>query len=1107
MTAMKSPGGKWMARKRTSAAGSILWLVLAGVATTVPAAEPAGPVAEWNFDERSTVDGKGDTVHDSSGHGHTAQLHGPVWVKHGKGFVIALDGFDDYVDCGSSAELGLGGPVTLEAWVQSNRKAHGEAKLLGEEYSTYVMTYYNGEQVYWYISSGGNNIRGRLSLHQWYHVVASFDGQQMRMWVNGQHVATKESDIKGYQAPGRFHIGAQGSPKSPKFKGMVDRVRIYNRPFSDGEALQHFQAEKDEYLDLTWAGRVKVTPYFYRDRQEVVVECDYKGLQPLQGVGRLLVTLASQENPAEILQQIQIDRVSAKAGLAEVTLPWDNLAAGNYVVRATLTDDHGAYPVEEFDFSCPINAPALVGPAEKQVAPLAAAQQLTPFEVQMGAGGGFTVTVDSQSYPFESRISWPYGDFNRLWTGEKPASGNEKQWHVQVHPVPPEDGVSKKDPKNQAASPDPPIRYQVRAGGASYTLDRQVEVFPTHVYVKDRYTNTTDQDLGLLIYNETPLKPGQVKKSLLSGYDRRGRQQEGSTDYCPSAFFTDANTAMAIVPIDDVYVVQASPYVDWKGRAGVGTEKFALAAGASYTLEWSVYPIGSGDYYDFVNHFRTVENRIGRVDGGSGYITYSPVSRRMVVDKNFMAKRNLKVGISPVLSRPVDDPNLPIEGIEFIDFPKERQLLRLQNTALHKQHPGIKLVFHIAHSLFATNTPDRFADSAVIDADGQQARWGDGRYFGPENAAAGWRYWGFYPYRDPETGATNSFHDALLASVDVMMDEMGFDGGQLDGFLAGYTGQWSYDTDVRWDQHSAEINHQTKTIARRVNSVILISLPSMIEYARKIRDKGGVLLGMHTVFMRSIANEKHIIFTDEGTGPQLHLAPNMMPLSFPQLKNEKELYLDMLDKLSWGEMFIPYSEPTFFGGLTHDTLSSKQFPITFEEIRAGMVKGKERIVTMNSGVYGWQGDDRLHQVQKFDGRGAPALHDFVTTVSPPSGRAGSKVKGQAAGVRTELELAEHESAVIEPIPTRLVASSPVNVRVLQCEEESLHLLLHGQGTAAVEFYVGSSWPDWRNPPGYQVTVGTTTQVLAVTEETGLLTVPLNLTGPVEVKIAPAGEDE
>ena len=47
--------------------------------------------------------------------------------------------------------------------------------------------------------------------------------------------------------------------------------------------------------------------------------------------------------------------------------------------------------------------------------------------------------------------------------------------------------------------------------------------------------------------------------------------------------------------MDDVYVIQAVPYVDWQGAAGVTTEKFALAPRASYTLEWAVYPTDSGE--------------------------------------------------------------------------------------------------------------------------------------------------------------------------------------------------------------------------------------------------------------------------------------------------------------------------------------------------------------------------------------------------------------------------------------------------------------------------------------------------------------------------------
>ncbi len=1043
-----------------------------GVMSTVAmAAGPEGLLAEWNFDERSTIDGKGDIARDSSGNGHDAQLHGPVWVKHGKGFVIGLDGFDDYVDCGRSEAIGIGGSVTLEAWIKPMRKAHGEAMLLGEEYGTYVVTYYNGEQVYWYLSGGGNNVRAKLSLNRWYHVMATFDGTRMTWWVNGRRAGSQDSNHKTYQPGGHFRIGTKGSPKSPKFKGLVDRVRVYNRAVSGDEALAHFEAERSEYLDLTWMGRVKVTPYYYTDRDAVVVEANYRGLQPLDGTGRLEVTLSNSKQPQRILQRQMIDQVPGRAGQVEATLLCGDLLPGDYLVRVTLEDGHGAYPVEQVAFSYPLARKALADPSKRVAPPLAPKRKPTPFTIKMSSGGGFTILLEGRRYPFESRISWPNGQFNRLWADQRPSEQFEKFWRSSTQPV----------AKN---------KYQVMARGSSYTVQREVEAHPTHVSIKDTYTNITDNDLGLLIFNETPIKPGQLVSSFLSGYDRRGRQQEGSTDYCPSAFFTDAHTGMGIVPIDDVFVVQAMPYVDWQGAAGVGTEKFALAPGSSHTLEWAIYPTGSGDYYDFVNNFRMVEDRIGTVEGASGYVTYSPPSRRMVVDKKFIAMRNLKIGITPVLSQPADDPNLPIEGIEFIDFPKERQLLRLQNTAIHKQHPGIKLVFHIAHSLFGTNQPDRFADSKVITADGPQARWGDGRYFGKENAAAGWRYWGFYPYLDRETGETNSFYEAMMDSVDVMMDEMGFDGAHLDGFLAGYTGRWSYDTDVRWDGHSAEIDERTKTIRRKVNSVILISLPAMIEYARKIRDKGGVMLGMHTVFMRSIAREKHIIFTDEGTGPQLHLAPSMMPLSFPQLKNEKELYLDILDKLSWGELTILYSEPTFWDGLTHPTLSSKQFPMTFEEIRSGLVKGKQRIVTMNSGVYGWHGDQLLHLVHKFDGRGAPAPNDFLTTVDP-------------AGVRTELDLQTNESAVIEPLPVRLRTDAPINMRVLHHDGAEMRILLNGHGKVVLEMYVGSAWPDWRNPPGYQVTVNGTPVRQLASNKTGLLSVQLSLEGLTEVVITPA----
>jgi len=1028
--------------------------LLCAVSAAAWAAGPAGLEAEWNFDE-----GEGNVARDATGHGHDARLYGPTWVKQGKGYAIRLDGFDDYVDAGESKALGIGGPFSLELWVKPLLKAHGEAKLLGEGYSTYVLTYYNTEICNFYVGGGatGNWKSAKLKVGEWNHVVAAFDGETLHQWVNGRPTSSRKSPNKNYKPAGHFHMGTKGSPQSAKFKGLMDRVRVYRRALSAEEAVAHFKAEAPEYgYDPTWFSRVKVTPYCYFDRGEVVVEADYQGLLPLKEKGRLEATLSRKDRPGETIARKVLDGVPG-TGLAEVALPCEGLSPGQYLIRVALKVGKKAYPVEEVSFSYPPEPSPLPAPAEKTAGPLPPAPSPTPYKFRMAGGGGFVLTVNGADYPFRTRISWPNGDFNRLTPSDGPYGRGEKSWRVRV----------------RQAGRD---RYQVEAGGDFYRLLRQVEVFPTHVYVKDTYTNTTGEDLGLLIYNETPVRQGQVTDSRLSGYDRRGRQAHlPYPDYGPNAFFTDANAGMGIIPIDDVFVVQAVPYVEWQGAAGVCTEKFALPPGKSYTLEWAVYPTGSGDYYDFINTFRKVEDRIARVDGAVGYVTYGLRSRRQVVDPDFVSIRNMKIGICTNLAFPVDDPKLMIEGIEFVDFPQERALLRLQTTALHRRFPDLKLIFHIAHSLYCTNDPDRFADSKVINADGTQARWGDGTtYFGEERGKAGWQFWIFYPTPG------NSFHDAMMRSVDVMMDEMGFDGGFMDGFLAGYISQWSYDTDLRWDGHSAEIDLRTKAIRRKVNSVLLLSQPSMIAYARKIRDKGGVVVAMHTVFTRTIANEKYIIYANEcATGPELHLAPSLLVLSSPNLKNEKGLYLDMLDKLNWGELFLYYSEPTFFSGLTYPPLASREFPITFEEIRSGLVRGKERIVTKNSGVYGWPGDPRLHAVYKYDARGVPVPNDFLTTVD----------RGE---VRTELRFRKNESAVIVPLPVTLESDTPVNVRVLRYDDSGLRALLSGRGPATLKAFMGTY-----NRPKYRVSIGGTATTMTPGED-GLLVVPLKLDGQVEV---------
>ena len=149
---------------------------------------------------------------------------------------------------------------------------------------------------------------------------------------------------------------------------------------------------------------------------------------------------------------------------------------------------------------------------------------------------------------------------------------------------------------------------------------------------------------------------------------------------------------------------------------------------------------------------------------------------------------------------------------------------------------------------------------------------------------------------------------------------------------------------------------------------------------------------------------------------------------------QREIYQDMLDKLRWGVLYIYYNVRI---PVTYPSLAARQYPMTFEEIRDGLVRGPERIVTMNDGVYGWPGQRDLHIVYPYDDRGAAGDNRAVTTVDQ-------------SGVRTALKFGPYESAVIEPLPASLEVSSPVNVRVLRFDDEEKRMLLNGQGRATLE---------------------------------------------------------
>ena len=1192
------------------------------VGTSVLAAPDDGLMAHWDFDE-----GKGGVLHDKSGNKNEGKIRGAKWVECGKGYALKFDGVDDYVDCGTGKSLDITGPLTLQAWVQPTAVNQGEPGIVGKFYESYCMTYYgNG---LFYISSGGNNVRGPLQMHQWTHLAGAFDGTTLRLYVNGQEAGNQKSKFQTVEHGKNFLIGCIiGDPASQDinlrntafFPGLIDGVRVHNRALTQREIIQCYNLEAKEKgqkpFDTSKFGRFALEPFFYPDADRAVLSVNCRWALPLPEGTRVCAELAPagsnkvlqskvlnpnaarNEDEAEFslkglkagtyelralarnaenvtqaedfarskpgvraytdgwlagridlfggwaeydiltpagdyLLSILAARIHDSAGIrctidgkgpAEINLngsysggpaAWENakwetvgsysLSEGRHTLRIETvpvhvaergktysrdvymdalsldlvgSDAQGTHKIERVTFHYPF-APlsAVVAPEKRTAGALPPAVTPPPYKVEFGKGGGFNVIVKGQTYPIESSYSYPHGGENRLLaaaadTNGEPALTSEVGWRVASRQL---------DAKT----------HEVNAAGEYYAISRRVELQPTRIIVKDTIRNTWNDVLGILLSNHVNMQGLENPKVT----NRNN----------PTIFVAAKDTGVGLIALDDLYQLQMNAG-ERDGLAGVFTDHWGLDKGASYTVEWAVYPTATNEYYDFINQVRKDEGINGYVAG-----TLGGMSRRKPLPGETVDRKNIAYARMGCLGKPPDDPTVSLEGFEFVEYPIESGLIKKTFAESKALYPNMRVMFHVAHSLYACNNPEeRFPDSRALRADGSQVHYGPntlayyGKYFSKQRFDEGWRWWIFYPTLE------NSFGKAMIDGMEYMLDDMGATGMWADGLISGYVrGGYSYD---RWDGHSVIIDPETKLVTRKVTCVPWVALPVLKKVVRMIEARGGITFTNGHPGPRSMWKEAMITCCESGGGDArplggLHLGRTLTPLGNPNaIKNARDIYRDILNKLDHGALYTWYGDREY---MKHKTLIEHMYPITFESIHEGMVRGKERIITKTSGIYGWParstqrlstgtrtadkpGDRSLHIVYLYDARGMLTRSDFLTTVGPGDG-----------AVRTEVKLEKEQSAAIVKLPITLTAAAPVNVNVRQYDVAAIRMALNGKG--AVKFRITDGAFPLYPARIYQITVGEKTWTIA--ERKKDLAFSADIDGETTVTIAGVGKPD
>ena len=233
-------------------------------------------MAHWKLD-----DGEGSIASDSSGNGnHGILTNGPVWTSGGFSGALIFDGQNDQVTVDSTPlAMDTWNAISVGAWIKNDIGVGAGTDDIVSYWNypsspSWLLSHHGNNKYFWSINGTGFVTGGVLST-DWTHVVGTYDGSTMRLYVNGVEAALL-SGLSGNLpfSTADIIIGGQADG-SNFFDGIIDEVQIYNRALSAQEILDIYNSSGELNTPPTvsasgspLAGSVPLTVQFFANAQD-----------------------------------------------------------------------------------------------------------------------------------------------------------------------------------------------------------------------------------------------------------------------------------------------------------------------------------------------------------------------------------------------------------------------------------------------------------------------------------------------------------------------------------------------------------------------------------------------------------------------------------------------------------------------------------------------------------------------------------------------------------------------------------------------------------------------------------------------------------------------
>lgn len=550
----------------------------------------------------------------------------------------------------------------------------------------------------------------------------------------------------------------------------------------------------------------------------------------------------------------------------------------------------------------------------------------TDFTFADAGDGAIAVTVDGTTYTVRSRFSTPAGEW-------------------------------------------------VYGGNAYFAHERRIEKHDASVVIHDTFTNTTDENLGIMHRYEAEL-PREKTGLWLAGLEQAGDTGATNVPANCTSYAATGDTGIGLIALSDAFRVHVTNYAQ-SGIIGLADNYLVLPPGATYTAEWAIVPTDVGDYWRFINVARELVGANFPIEGGFAFLRTDPLTE-VWTDEEIASFIRWKDALwtCASITYPRYMGHYP-HGTAFQRITHDN--FREGFARWKRLVPETKSLVYFHCFLDVTEDgPERFADARTLRPDGVQADYGS-----QEMKL-------FIPMK------TNSYGPAVAKNVDVIFDECQADGVYWDEHE--YS-RLMYHYSEPWDGLTGDIDAETMQVSRLKSSVTLLSEPWRVDLAKSIQARGP-LVGNGAPFTKAMAELRFPCFIETGSITNCTRGHLYSPIALGDHLSERselDAYRTMLAALDYGSVYHWYNDMDVRA--THPHLTRYMFPITPVELHQGYIIGEERIVTKVSGLYGW-GDSATHEVHVFDDTGREVENFNAPTIT----RDGKSY--------TELRIAEDWSAAI-----------------------------------------------------------------------------------------------